>query len=65
MPSPTTTQARANAVLLAARAKARAAARLAAAPASTVVRELAEDVIQLADALDLMCSALGEAEFRR
>lgn len=62
---PTTTHARANTVLLAARAKSRAQARLNAAPASTVVRELAEDVIQLADIVDLLCGALGEAEFKR
>jgi hypothetical protein len=65
MSSPTTTYARANTVLFAARAKSRAEARLAAAPSSTVIRELAEDVIQLADIVDILCGALGVAEFKR
>ncbi len=50
---------------MAARASSRAQARLAAAPASTVVKELAEDVIKLSEMVDMLCRALGEAEFRR
>ena len=64
-PVRTTTHSRANAVLIAARASSRAQARLAAAPASTVVRELAEDVITLAEIVDVLCGALGELEFKR
>lgn len=65
MSPPTTAAARATAILTAARASSRARARLAAAPASTVVKELAEDVIQLSEMVDILCQALGEAEFRR
>lgn len=68
MPTPTpitTTQARANALLLASRASGRAKARLAASPASTTVRELAGDVVNLSEMVELLCAALVEAEFRR
>jgi len=61
----TTTQNRAQAMILAARAKSRAEARRAQAPASVVIQELTEDVINLAETVDVLCAALGEAEFRR
>jgi len=61
----TTLQPRTNAILLATRAADRAQARKREAPASKVVVALADDVIALAEMVEILCGALAESEFGR